>query len=611
MLRKFTLFIILSFAAVITANSQIVLRYGPNIDGGLGDASSVITPYVSFPAAFVVPYSGNKITKIRVGVNSDATNVYVYIKNKPTDSQYIYRQKIDKLTKGWNEITLTTPYDISGSSDIAIGYKGSFAASGGAGYSNEKFNDANTAYYNSQNKWVTITGSFCIQAIVEGDKLPQNEMLIGNIANQTAPYGETSMTFTGTLRNVGANAVNSYSMKWSVDGEEKTFDVSKSIDVNATDTFSIDVPSTVAGLHNIWAAIDKVNGSADSYLPNDTARFTLNVKSKSMMRRVVCEEFTGTWCGWCPRGLVGLELMKEAHPEQFIAISIHGNDKLEIDSTQTYNYRPFIESCSGAPMCDVDRKIYGDPYYDIKNLYKMETSTDNHIAYAMTAIWNADSTAVDVKSTYYSDVDVDAPSYNMVYSVTEDSITGYTQTNYYAGGGNGTLYGWENKADHTTDVVYNDLARAVYSNYYGETCRSEAMKAMEVCTYTYSVPVPSNVRDKKNIHIIGQLIDHKSGYILNAMSAVPLSQAAYDGIATLKTDNSDIAVSRLGNDIEIIASGKDATGLTATVFNATGMMVQQVNIVGGSARLNLSQRGLYIVKISKKNKSIRTLKLMY
>jgi hypothetical protein len=241
----------------------------------------------------------------------------------------------------------------------------------------------------------------------------------------------------------------------------------------------------------------------------------------------------------------------------------------------------------------------------------METSTDNHIAYAMTAIWNADSTAVDVKSTYYSDVDVAAPSYNMVYSVTEDSITGYTQTNYYAGGGNGTLYGWENKADHTTDVVYNDLARAIYSNYYGETCRSEAMKAMEECTYTYSVPVPSNVRDKKNIHIIGQLIDHKSGYILNAMSAVPLSQAAYDGIATLKTDNSDIAVSRLGNDIEIIASGKDATGLTATVFNATGMMVQQVNIVGGSARLNLSQRGLYIVKISKKNKSIRTLKLMY
>ena len=66
--------------AVCSTYGQVVMRYGPEIDNGWGDASAVVTPYVTFPATFVSPYKGNSITKIRIGVCSDhALKVQTYI----------------------------------------------------------------------------------------------------------------------------------------------------------------------------------------------------------------------------------------------------------------------------------------------------------------------------------------------------------------------------------------------------------------------------------------------------------------------------------------------------------------------------------------------------
>ena len=40
-------------------------------------------------------------------------------------------------------------------------------------------------------------------------------------------------------------------------------------------------------------------------------------------RVTVVEEGTGTWCGWCVRGIVALEYMRENYPDKFIGIGVH------------------------------------------------------------------------------------------------------------------------------------------------------------------------------------------------------------------------------------------------------------------------------------------------
>lgn len=305
-------------------------------------------------------------------------------------------------------------------------------------------------------------------------------------------------------------------------------------------------------------------------------------------------------------------MMKEKYPEQFIAVSVHGGDPLEIDEKQEYSYKPFISSCTGAPSCSLNRKLSGDPYYDIQNLFNMETSSDSPIAYSLTGEWNEDSTAITLRSVYYSDIDIKSPQYNIAYTITEDSVTGYPQTNYYADGKNGEMAGWENKESITTDVCFNDLARAIYSCYSGDPCSSEDMEAGKEYETTSTIPVPPTVKNKKNIHVIGQIIDRASGYIQNAMSIVPIASDDTDGISSVTTDaNYDIGISRIGNTIEIIAGNAENKDMKVCIYNASGMCLMSKALVNGSARISLSGKGLCIVKVYNDRQAIYTTKLIY
>lgn len=48
------------------------------------------------------------------------------------------------------------------------------------------------------------------------------------------------------------------------------------------------------------------------------------------VKKVILEDFTGTWCGWCPEGTVILENLHTANPTTFIPVASHNGDALEI-----------------------------------------------------------------------------------------------------------------------------------------------------------------------------------------------------------------------------------------------------------------------------------------
>lgn len=610
-MTRFFATLAIALLAAGSSLAQVVMRYGPEIDSGWGDASTVVTPYVSFPSSFVGAYAGNRVTRVRIGVCSEGTNVYLYIKNKPADSRYVYRQKLADLQPGWNEITLEEPFEISGTDDIAIGYKASFASAGGVGYSNEKHSDGDIVYYNSKNRWTSTGGSVCIQALVEGDNMPRDEMMVYGLADQTAPYEADSATFRGVVRNVGANDVGSYAIDCTFGGTTKRTEIARGVAVNACDTFEVTVPATDVGDNELAVSISSVNGRADTYAANNTATATLTVLDKRFMRRVVCEEYTGTWCGWCPRGIVGLELMKEKHPSRFIAVSVHGGDALEIDPAADYSYAAFIASCPGAPLCNVNRKFTGDPFADIDRLFAMETATANHIAYKLDAEWNSDSTGIQLRSVYSSDSDNDDAQYSIAYTITEDSVGGYTQANYYAGGKNGYMYGWEEKDELTSDFCYNDLARAIFGGYGGKPCAATAMTGGTEYVETESIPLPPNVADKRNIHVIGQVIDRKTGYIVNAMSVVPVGGGTVGGIAPADNGATGVSLVRKGNCLHVVAAAVGSARLSASLCRLSGQTVATTPVVSGCATLMLPSRGVYIVRVADGKRVLRTFKLSY
>ena len=71
-------------------------------------------------------------------------------------------------------------------------------------------------------------------------------------------------------------------------------------------------------------------------------------------RRVVVEEVTGMWCGYCPEGIVAMETLHERYPDEFIGVAVHYSDPLEISGY------PAAETAfpGGAPSAWFDRKVY-------------------------------------------------------------------------------------------------------------------------------------------------------------------------------------------------------------------------------------------------------------
>ena len=597
-MKKSILLFLYPALACLNAFSQVELRYGAEMDSGWGDANSVVTPYVSFPTEFIESYAGNRITKVMIGLQKKATNGYLYIKHNPEDPQYIYRQKLGDLTQGWNEIILETPYEITGLENIAIGYKGSFAEAGGVGYSNEKFTNGDKVYYNSQDRWTSTGGSICIKALVEGDAMPQNEMMISRITDRTAPYEAESVPYTVVVRNVGANTVYSYSLAITVNGVSENLLRERNLMTNRSDTVIFDVPSAIPGRYDVSVSVEKVNGTEDHYPANNTTSAVLTVRDKAFARRIVCEEHTGIWCGFCPRGIVGLELMKEAHPDHFIPICIHsGDDPMVISPDTDYSYSMFIESCVGAPYCNVNRRLSGDPYLDIDRLYKLESESENHIAIETSASWNNDGT-ISVKSIYLSDIDIETPALSIAYTLTEDGIRGYAQTNYYAGGRNGEMYGWEEKTDPAVDVTFNDVARGIFGGYTGMPLPTEPMRAYTRYKHEYTIQVPPSVSDKTKLHVIGQIIDSKSNQIQNAMST------SVEGDIPNHVEN-------IGIDLEAInihtsnglmtITGKEIDGSKMRIADICGNTVFSTTLSGDSNIIDTRLNGFYIIVIEKNN----------
>ena len=73
-------------------------------------------------------------------------------------------------------------------------------------------------------------------------------------------------------------------------------------------------------------------------------------------RKVVVEELTGTACGWCPRGLVGMKMLRDLYGDRFIGVAVHQFNATDPMYTPDYADIDWSDGGSkGAPCCMIDR----------------------------------------------------------------------------------------------------------------------------------------------------------------------------------------------------------------------------------------------------------------
>ena len=253
-----------------------------------------------------------------------------------------------------------------------------------------------------------------------------------------------------------------------------------------------------------------------------TAQSTVTVQATAAPqlypRTQVIEEGTGTWCGFCPRGIVTIERLQNESKTQknavpFIVIAVHqGQGDYFIEPMEVSDYR-FLRF-SGFPGGIINRKKKVD--MSLQNtrdaLRQQPQKTPFNIK---TKITKTDTFDYDITLTTTLGFDNHNTTLRMQYVLIEDHVGPYLQRNYFSGDSN---HPWGNKSG-SVSTFYNDVARAIYP--VGSDAERVGVLPTEMrrgvpVSQTFHYFLPGSVQNASRLRIVGLLLDTQTGEILNA-----------------------------------------------------------------------------------------------
>jgi hypothetical protein len=370
---------------------------------------------------------------------------------------------------------------------------------------------------------------------------PPTDMAITSLSPATgsaASYalGGATVNITGTVFNNGATAVPSYTMNYVFNGGAVvSTNITTPVAAFSAGSFTASTPVTMPTTVGSYPLLAWISMSGDTDPSNDTAKLdTLNTVSFMPKKRIFFEEPTGTWCGWCVRGIVYMDSLNQLHGNDVSIVSVHNSDPMQADNSSSSAYDTYMGTLiSGYPSLVVDRDpAVGDPsdaftaYNQLSSSFAFAT-----IDFNTTMGSGGVTTAVDVTPATALNGD-----YRLELVITEDSVhgttSGWEQHNYYSGGGSGAMHwGPYNFATlpstvPATTMYYDFVARTTYptslsANPNGVAGSLPATMAAGT-TYHYTFPAVSlgSSWDVSKLKVIVALINASTGRVLNSTHTI-------------------------------------------------------------------------------------------
>lgn len=545
--------VLLSIAMALCANAQmseLIYTYA-NDDleaWGKGKAETIdVAMRIDRPAL-----SGKKITAVTALINTveDISDVSIWLTNdlnleNKVNIPDIISVEITPYYGTYNDIegvgiltvTFDEPYELS-DTPVYVGYSLNVESATNDQTRNplllsNAYNDDGLYLHMSKSvlKWknyssmlnavapiyVTLTGDF-----------PEYAVGLNEIKDTYAPVGESYYS-TAIINNIGLIDVQSLEYTYEVNGNKKKgvveFEVPLKTDlVNSQTVDLLFDPIDELGDFMVDVTIDKVNGMPNTF--NKSCTFATFVKSFVPVRRPLIEEYTGTWCSWCARGWLALELIKEWYPETVCAVAYHYNDPMQVTKKFPTNVENF-------PNATLNRGDLIDPYYGTyeSSDFGIQYDIDNETALfapvdlSLEAYYNEERSKVEVKSFTRFVESTDNVSYKIGYVLVADGLSGtdsqWAQKNAYAGytSYKGTyLEEMCNLSNPISDIKFNDVAIDVNATMGIEDslpATVESTQIYEHC-YTYDISDNSLVQEQAVLKVVAFVIDTATNRIINS-----------------------------------------------------------------------------------------------
>ncbi len=207
-----------------------------------------------------------------------------------------------------------------------------------------------------------------------------------------------------------------------------------------------------------------------------TLVFTMMSNQSNAERKILLEQFTGAWCGWCVDGSLVMDSLLEAYPDDLIGVKIHQGDPMALPNITMLQGMLGI---TGFPTGTIDREIFN---VNGSNLIALPRSVWRSAIQQLMAVkeekvsvecdWHIDylnyKIVATIRTEFLAQMTEDV---RLNVYICEDSITGgsdYDQANAYAKRQGQEYHPYYNEPAIISGYVHEKVVRLMAGGIRGE-----------------------------------------------------------------------------------------------------------------------------------------------
>lgn len=302
-------------------------------------SSGLVTMGVILDTEEVEMFTGSKIVAFRVGLAEAATISRVFVIPVTPGGAYgtVVPWTCNASSAGWNTIELATPYtiNIQEGEKLLIGFD----------YQQTENNaplslvqEGDVIYDTYQYKrvgripmWATAGlspyGNLCLQCIVENDNFPEVLIRTSDLVSEKYIKKGNDLPFSFVTKNKGPRPVETGDVTFDIKIDGETMLTVTNPEPLTGDPITIQgaIPTDgfESGEHVLTVVATTLEGEAIDYVKPLTHNFVVFNQIFPRQKHII-EQFTSTYCTYCPLGNSMLSLVK-AQRDDVIWVGVHGN----------------------------------------------------------------------------------------------------------------------------------------------------------------------------------------------------------------------------------------------------------------------------------------------
>jgi hypothetical protein len=208
--------------------------------------------------------------------------------------------------------------------------------------------------------------------------------------------------------------------------------------------------------------------------------------------KVMVEDYTGTWCQYCPRLAYALE-QAVATNSNIIPVAVHDDNDMPFPNVDAL-LNAF--NITGFPSGRVNRTIdwnesTSQPVGLLDYRQNMGLAINSSIS----------GTTISATIKVHYDLKADSPNRIVVYLLENGLV--YPQVNFYNGDSSSPYY---QQGNPIQDFVHNHTARTTFTNAFGDAIPTAETGTDNTYVVDYSLTVPSSVQNTGNLELVAFVV---------------------------------------------------------------------------------------------------------